>query len=127
MTRLEKNLARPDAALIEALERANLHPLWDRYQRITPAAPQAKDAPMHWRWSDLEPIALRALELVRPGRGEGERRAITLHNPSIPASGGATHSLTAAVQVVRFDPPLSINAFSEPPAGGVLRRSCRFL
>ena len=29
---------RRDAALISALERANIHPLWDRYQRITPMA-----------------------------------------------------------------------------------------
>lgn len=41
---------RPDAPLIAALEQANIHPLWDRYKRITPIAPRPKDAPMHWRW-----------------------------------------------------------------------------
>jgi len=50
---------RGDAALIEALERAHIHPLWDRYKRITPVAPQAKDAPMHWRWRDIEPFTAR--------------------------------------------------------------------
>ena len=38
---------RGDAALIEALERAHIHPLWDRYKRITPVAPRPKDPPMH--------------------------------------------------------------------------------
>ena len=53
-------MTRPDAALIGALERSNIHPLWDRYKRITPVAPGAKDAPMHWRWRDLEPFTERA-------------------------------------------------------------------
>jgi hypothetical protein len=38
--------SRSDTALIAALERAHIHPLWDRYTRITPVAPEAKDAPM---------------------------------------------------------------------------------
>ncbi len=30
---------------IAELESKNLHPLWDRYQRITPIKPQPPDAP----------------------------------------------------------------------------------
>jgi gentisate 1,2-dioxygenase len=54
---------RPDADLIRTLEGAHYHPLWDRYKRITPIAPRARDEPMHWRWRDFEPRA------ARPGRG----------------------------------------------------------
>ena len=32
-------------SFVSELEARNLHPLWDRYQRITPVAPRAKDAP----------------------------------------------------------------------------------
>jgi len=53
---------------------------------------------MVWRWNDIEPFAYRALQLVKPGRGEGERRAVTLHNPY--AGSGATHTLTAAMQSI---------------------------
>ena len=30
---------------VAELEAQNLHPLWDRYQRITPIKPQPPDAP----------------------------------------------------------------------------------
>lgn len=55
----------PDAALIVALEAAHIHPLWDRYKRITPVHPNAPDEAFHWRWSDIEPFAKRALEKSR--------------------------------------------------------------
>jgi len=76
---------RGDAALIEALERAHIHPLWDRYKRATPVAPRPKDPPMHWRWRDLEPFAERAAREV--GIEDVERRALILANP---AFGGET-------------------------------------
>ena len=56
--------ARPDAALIAALEGAHIHPLWDRYKAITPIVPSAKDVPYHWRWRDIEPLANRAAKEV---------------------------------------------------------------
>jgi gentisate 1,2-dioxygenase len=79
------NASRPDAALIAALEGANYHPLWDRYKRITPMAPAAKDVPMHWRWRDFEPLTARAAREVPIE--DVERRAIIMVNP---AFGGAT-------------------------------------
>lgn len=88
-------------AFYQQLESKHVNALWRRRPDAGGRDSGPPYAPARWRWSDLEPMALRALELVRPGRGEGERRALTLHNPSIPMSGGATHSLTAAVQVVQ--------------------------
>ena len=47
------NEPRSDAALVRALERSRIHPLWDRYKRITPVAPKAPivpdDAPAAYR------------------------------------------------------------------------------
>ena len=41
---------RADAELIEALEAARIHPLWDRYKKITPVLPDAPDGASVWRW-----------------------------------------------------------------------------
>src|SRR5258708_13104202 len=78
-----------------ALGRANIHPPWDRYKRITPVAPQPKDAPMHWRWRDIEPFTARAAEEV--GIEDVERRALILANP---AFGGET--VTPQTLIVAF-------------------------
>jgi len=89
---------RSDAALIEALERAHIHPLWDRYRRITPVAPRPKDAPMHWRWRDLEPFAERAAREV--GIEDIERRALILANPAFGGETVTTHNLIGAFTVL---------------------------
>src|SRR5919204_1527022 len=85
-------LTRADASLIAALERSHLHPLWDRYKRITPFAPRAKDAPMHWRWRDIEPFMARAAKEV--GIEDVERRALILANPALGGDTVTTHNLT---------------------------------
>jgi len=91
-------MGRPDAALISALERANIHPLWDRYRRITPVSPQAKDAPMLWRWRDLEPFAERAAREV--GIQDVERRALILVNPAFGGQTVTTQNLIGAFTVL---------------------------
>jgi gentisate 1,2-dioxygenase len=90
--------ARGDAALISALERSHIHPLWDRYQRITPVAPKAKDAPMHWRWSELEPFAERAAREV--AIEDVERRALILANPAFGGETVTTQNLIGAFTVL---------------------------
>ncbi len=52
--------------------------------------------PRHWRWAEIEPLALLSAELVKPGP-EAQRRTLGLSNP---AARGATHTLSGAVQVV---------------------------
>ena len=89
---------RPDAAFIAALERSNIHPLWDRYQRITPVAPEAKDAPMHWRWRDLEPFTERAATEV--AIEDVERRALILANPAFGGETVTTSNLIGAFTVL---------------------------
>jgi gentisate 1,2-dioxygenase len=89
---------RRDAALICALEQANIHPLWDRYQRITPMAPKAKDAPMHWRWRDLEPFTERAAKEVPIE--DVERRALILAHPAFRGATITTQNLIGAFTVL---------------------------
>jgi gentisate 1,2-dioxygenase len=90
--------ARSDAALIAALEQARIHPLWDRYKRITPVAPSAKDAPMHWRWRDIEPFTERAAAEV--GIEDVERRALILANPAFGGATVTTQNLIGAFTVL---------------------------
>jgi hypothetical protein len=33
---------------VHEVEQAHLHPLWDRYKRITPMQPRPADTPFHW-------------------------------------------------------------------------------
>ena len=86
------------AALVRALEQSNIHPLWDRYKRITPVAPQPKDAPMHWRWRDIEPFAERAAREV--GIEDVERRALILANPAFDGATVTTQNLIGAFTVL---------------------------
>jgi gentisate 1,2-dioxygenase len=91
-------MTRPDAALIGALERSNIHPLWDRYKRITPVAPSAQDAPMHWRWCDVEPFTGRAAAEV--AIEDVERRALILANPAFGGATVTTQNLIGAFTVL---------------------------
>ena len=89
---------RSDAGLISALERSNIHPLWDRYKRITPVAPRATDAPMHWRWRDIEPFVERAAKEVPIE--DVERRALILVNPAFGGATVTTQNLIGAFTVL---------------------------
>jgi gentisate 1,2-dioxygenase len=91
-------LSRRDAALIAALERSHIHPLWDRYQRITPLAPRPKDAPMHWRWRDIEPFTERAAQEV--AIEDVERRALILAHPAFDGATVTTQNLIGAFTVL---------------------------
>src|SRR5439155_23449720 len=82
---------------VSELEAKNLHPLWDRYQRITPIKPQPRDAPFVWRWRDIEPFLHRSV-------GEGsindiERRALIMAHPAFGAEATTTSTMLAAVTV----------------------------
>ena len=92
-------MSRRDAALIAALERSHIHPLWDRYQRITPMAPRAKDAPMHWRWRDIEPFTERAAQEV--AIEDVERRALILAHPAFGGATVTTQNLLGAFTVLQ--------------------------
>jgi gentisate 1,2-dioxygenase len=89
---------REGTSFVAALEAANLHPLWDRFRKLTPVKPQAKDAPMHWRWRDIAPFADRAVSEVPID--DVERRAIILVNPAFGGETVTTSNLIAAFTVL---------------------------
>lgn len=95
---MNERMQRPDAELIKSLEAAHYHPLWDRYQRITPMTPRAKDAPMLWRWRDFEPFTARAAKEVPIE--DVERRAIIMVNPAFGGETVTTGNLIAAFTVL---------------------------
>jgi gentisate 1,2-dioxygenase len=53
-----------------------------------------------WRWSDLRPLMLRAGDLVDLEHG-AERRVLVLLNPGLPGRYGTTHTLVAAIQLIK--------------------------
>lgn len=76
---------------------AGLLPLWTQREGLMPTVPTPAARPHIWQWADLQPLAVRAGDLVPVGRG-GERRAIALANPGLPGEPYATGTLWAAVQ-----------------------------
>jgi gentisate 1,2-dioxygenase len=80
------------------LEAANLHPLWDRFKKITPIRPQPRDVPLIWRWKDIEPYAERAVNEV--AIDDIERRALILVNPAFAGETVTTSNLIAAFTVL---------------------------
>lgn len=76
------------------LAERHLSGLWTRHMSPEPApATQA----YLWRWSTIEPLAKRALDLLTLGEGgDGARRAIQFCNPGLPA--GTTPTLFGAYQ-----------------------------
>src|SRR6478672_10240077 len=83
---------------VAELESKNLHPLWDRYQRITPIKPQPPDAPFIWRWRDVEPLLQRSVGEV--SIYDIERRALIMAHPAFGAETTTTSTLLAAFTVL---------------------------
>src|SRR6516162_7754058 len=83
---------------VAELEAQNLHPLWDRYQRITPIKPQPKDVPFHWRWRDIEPFLHRSVGEV--SINDIERRALIMAHPGFGNETTTTSTLLAAFTVL---------------------------
>jgi len=87
-----------DSPFVAELEASHLHPLWDRYQRITPIKPQAPDAPFIWRWREIEPFLHRSVKEV--SINDIERRALILAHPAFGAETTTTSTMLAAFTVL---------------------------
>jgi len=85
-------------SFVSELEAKNLHPLWDRYQKITPIRPQPKDAPFIWRWRDVEPFLHRSVGEV--SINDIERRALIMAHPAFGSETTTTSTLLAAFTVL---------------------------
>jgi gentisate 1,2-dioxygenase len=91
-------VAHGKTSFVSELEAKNLHPLWDRYQRITPIKPQPKDAPFIWRWRDIEPFLHRSVGEV--SINDIERRALIMAHPAFGDDTTTTSTLLAAFTVL---------------------------
>jgi gentisate 1,2-dioxygenase len=89
---------RKDAPFIAALEAAHIHPLWDRYKKITPIHPQPKDPPFLWRWRDVEPYAARSAGEC--SLEDAERRAIIMAHPAFNGDTQTTSNLLCAFTIL---------------------------
>jgi gentisate 1,2-dioxygenase len=81
---------------IGAVEQAHLDAPWTA--EVMSHEPRPRVLPFRWRWAEIEPLLMRAGELVTPDRGT-ERRTLGLANPSV-AGQTATHTLLTAVQLL---------------------------
>jgi len=89
---------RRDKDFVAALEAADIHPLWDRYKKITPIHPQSKDPPFLWRWRDIEPFAWRSAGEV--SLEDAERRALIMAHPAFGGETMTASNLLAAFTIL---------------------------
>lgn len=93
--------AAADAEALDAfyadLEANHLAPLWPISAELMPSAPTPQTAPYLWKWSMLRRLAERAGELVTIERG-GDRRVLSLANPSLDGAPYASSTLWGAIQ-----------------------------
>jgi gentisate 1,2-dioxygenase len=82
----------------QILARANLQPLWDRYDKLLTAEPQVPDTAMHWRWAEMLPFIDRAGSEIPMDKSE--RRVLMLSNPAFDGKPFATTNLFAGLQIL---------------------------
>ncbi|MGB0629148.1 MAG: cupin domain-containing protein [Alphaproteobacteria bacterium] len=95
---MDDGAPRPDAGLISDLEASDIHPLWDRYKRITPITPAPDDPPFVWRWKDIDPFTARAATEI--AMEDAERRALIMAHPAFGGKTQTTHNLLSAFTVL---------------------------
>src|SRR5258708_39947604 len=76
------------AGLSNDLKGLNAKPLWERTTRMGPGTPAR---PTIWRYREMLPQLLRAIDLI--SAKEAERPVFMLENPGLPGSGYITSSL----------------------------------
>ena len=84
------------AQLSRDIQSLNARPLWERTQRMGPGTPAV---PTIWRYTDMRPQLLRAIDLITAK--EAERRVFMLENPGLPGTGYITTSLYCGLQVIK--------------------------
>ena len=81
---------------VHSVEQAHLDAPWTG--QVMSHEPKTQVLPFLWRGSEIEPLLMRAGELVTPDRGV-ERRILRLANPGVPGK-TSTHTLSTAVQLL---------------------------
>ena len=83
---------------IAEVEAKALHPLWDRYKRITPFQPMPVDTPYHWPWRNTEELLHRSVSEV--SIGDIERRALIMSHPNFGQETATTGTMLGAFTVL---------------------------
>jgi gentisate 1,2-dioxygenase len=98
-----KRFHAPDSEALDTLygdvAEADLQPLWMLDGLMTPT-PAVRPRSHVWRWAEMRPLAQRCGELVGISRG-GDRRVLSLTNPSLGGRPYATSTLWGAVQYLQ--------------------------
>ena len=85
-TAVNSNLARMSRDIREL----NAKPLWERTARMGPGSPAI---PAIWRYRDMRPQLLRAIDLI--ATSEAERRVFMLEKPGLPGTSQQIHPNSA--------------------------------
>ena len=86
----------------EGMKDISVGPLWADLGHMVTKEPVHDVEPYLWKWSTLRSYALKAGELVEPGK-DAERRVVYLQNPSLLKRGligYGTHTLYAGIQLL---------------------------
>jgi gentisate 1,2-dioxygenase len=98
-----KRFHAPDSEALDTLygevAEADLQPLWMLDGLMTPT-PAVRPRSHVWRWAQMRPLTERCGELVGISRG-GDRRVLSLTNPSLGGRPYATSTLWGAVQYLQ--------------------------
>lgn len=79
------------------LDHNDLQPLWTQNKQLMPLEPPARMTPYLWKRKPMVALAERAGELITINRG-GDRRVLSLANPSLGGVPYATPTLWGAIQ-----------------------------
>jgi gentisate 1,2-dioxygenase len=89
-------VVKPDLARFsKEIAALGMKPLWERVMRLKPGT--AAQAAI-WRWSDTQPLLMRACELITAS--QAERRVLMLENPALAETTFITPSLFAGLQAI---------------------------
>jgi len=85
-------------AFYERARKVELAPLWQVLRGLVPAQPETPALPVRWRFADVRPFLIEAVDLI--GTQEAERRVLILENPGLQGQSKITRSLYAGLQIV---------------------------
>lgn len=77
------------------IAKLNLMPLWERIGAMKPGSPCV---PFMWRYDDLRPELVKAVELI--SKKDAERRVLVLENPELRGSTFVTNTLYCGLQII---------------------------
>jgi gentisate 1,2-dioxygenase len=84
--------------LANAMNAANLQPLWIHYKQLGSLQPDSMEPPILWRWEEIQPAIECAANEV--SMDQAERRVLILSNPAFAPTIQTTRNLIGAVQIL---------------------------